>query len=217
MKWLNPYIEKVTTLPEFLLGAGKEFTEADREALRTKQSEYRGTIIELGSGSGKHLLERSALDPQRLYVGFELRFKRAFRTAEKAKEKALTNVLVLKTKAEIALELFADSSLDGIYCNFPDPWSKQHWQKHRMLRAEILLPLLRKLRSGCFFAFKTDHAEYYRSTLAILEENSDVSIESRTDDLHKSPENSNNVLTEFECLFRSKQLPTYYLRAVRKL
>ena len=62
--------------------------------------------------------------------------------------------------------------------------------------------------------FKTDHLEYLNKVTEILEQLEFYEIDQHTKDLHKSEYNTQNILTEFELLFKSKGNPPIgYLRA----
>ena len=62
--------------------------------------------------------------------------------------------------------------------------------------------------------FKTDHLEYFKSVTQILKCLDSYFIDQHTVDLHKSSYNKENILTEFEMLFKSKgDPPIGYLKA----
>ena len=83
MNWENPYIAKLSELETIVAAQSNSISSEDCERLRSLVAPYTKVYLEFGSGSGAHLIERAASDPDSAYVGFELRFKRAFRTAEK--------------------------------------------------------------------------------------------------------------------------------------
>jgi len=62
--------------------------------------------------------------------------------------------------------------------------------------------------------FKTDHLEYFKTVTHILNHLEFYSIDQHTEDLHQSVFDKENILTEFEMLFKSKGNPPIgYLRA----
>ena len=62
--------------------------------------------------------------------------------------------------------------------------------------------------------FKTDHLEYFNTVTEILEQLEFYDIDQHTKDLHQSAFDKENILTEFEMLFKSKGNPPIgYLRA----
>lgn len=222
-KWKNPYIDLVDEHEDAILTLDPERTNTrlgeyalsapSRELLREKQELFKESVLELGSGSGGHLIERAKLEPQTLFIGVELRFKRAVRTIEKAKRDSLTNLLILRGTAESISDIFPPRSISRVYVNFPDPWSKKRWTKHRMLNEERLITISKLLRQSGALLYKTDHKEYFYTTLELLESLPMFAVEYQTPDLHNSPYLEGSVQTEFESLFLSQGLPIYALKA----
>lgn len=215
-KWTNKYVGLADTLPELLISWDGRTPTAEETAHISERCRVTQPIyVELGSGSGGHLITRAAQDPASLYVGFELRYKRAFRTAEKASEKGLKNLLVVRGDVSYLEQFFEQESLSGLYMNFPDPWERKKWRKHRMISEESLRLFHALLKPGASFRYKTDHQGYFDDTLKLIEEYPGFKIERMTRDLHKSEHTPDNVLTEFEQLFISKGLPTYFVELVK--
>lgn len=216
-RWRNPYMDLVTTKPEFILPEiDRTYPPDELARLQTRMDSFSGIIIEIGSGSGKHLIERAASAPHLLHIGFELRFKRTFRTAEKAEQRELKNLVVVRGDAAKIETLLGGRKVQGVYINFPDPWQKKQWKKHRLINPEYLSLLHRSLVPGGFFAYKTDHKEYFEASVDLVLDQPGYKLIQLTTDLHQSPYNDENVRTEFEQLFTSQNLPTYYLKAVTK-
>ena len=105
--------------------------------------------------------------------------------------------------------------LHGIFINFPDPWGRQRWLKHRILNAAFLREAHLRLKPGGFLSYKTDHAGYFEATQAILGKLGIFRIVKLTRDLHRSEYMDQNIPTEFEQLFRSKGEAVFFMEAVR--
>ena len=177
-------------------------------------------VCELCSGSGNHIVElakraqTAPCDDGRIFIGFELRYKRAYRTIEKAKANNVAErVLVVSCSAELVNVLCDERRLEGVYINFPDPWEKKRSRKHRLLTAEFLAGLSLRIKQGGFFSLKTDHAEYFNSVLLLLRENKNFTIVAETLDLHSSPYIADNIRTEFEEMFIRDKQKICYVRA----
>jgi tRNA (guanine-N7-)-methyltransferase len=212
-RWSNPYIERLGTLPELILGSEeRELSPQDLEILRKRCAEAPALMVELGSGSGSHLIAQSQKYPERLHVGIELRFKRVVRTAEKAAEAGCDNMLVLRTSSDYVAELFAPNSIEVLYINFPDPWYKKRWRKHRVLSDESLGRLHGLLKKGGMISFKTDHREYFEEVVSAAHALGLYAVEHLSLDLHASELVASNVVTEFENLFLSQRLPIHLLQ-----
>ncbi|MCB0337004.1 MAG: tRNA (guanosine(46)-N7)-methyltransferase TrmB [Bdellovibrionales bacterium] len=214
MNWKNQYIDLIHTLPTYILSIERdEEISRARDALRKRCD--KGVVVEIGSGSGHHLIELAASNPDTLCVGFEIRYKRTFRTAEKAQERRLQNLIVVRGSAELIPQLFEGILLDGVFINFPDPWSKRRWRKHRIMNREYLLRLCQSLRSHGFVSYKTDHREYFLTTLDLMKGLNCFELVEATEDLYQSDFLERNIQTEFEQLFLSKGLPVHYLKCLK--
>jgi tRNA (guanine-N7-)-methyltransferase len=215
-RWVNPYIDRIDTLPETLIGSEKDGLDQNHiDAILVKIRTFSSCYFEIGSGSGAHLVERAIKDPGSLYMGVELRYKRAFKTAEKAVKAGALNLIAIRGDANIVTEVIPANTLAGVYINFPDPWAKKRWNKNRIINPKNLLLIHQRLAANGFLAFKTDHREYFESAVSIIEETGLFKITEVTRDLYESPYCETNVPTEFENLFKSKGLSPCYLRAIK--
>lgn len=216
-RWQNQYINLIETKPEIIFSTKELTSEEVKARLISKIQGFSDVYCELGSGSGAHLVERASSAPHALWVGFENRFKRVFRTAEKAESLGLKNLIILQCNARRIREFFPEQKLKGIFVNFPDPWSKKRrWSKHRLLTSEYFSEMHPLICDQGFVAYKTDHEMCFKETLSILGDNSQFFVKEKSLDLYKSDYLSQNIASEFERLFVSKGYPIFYLRAEKK-
>lgn len=215
-KWRNPYMDLVTTKPTYILPQEDDsFDTAALESLHKRISQYPSLVLEIGSGSGGHLIALAEREPDTFHLGFELRYKRVFRTAEKAELRGLQNLTVVRGDARMLSEILGGFKASGCYINFPDPWGKKSWKKHRIMSEEYLSLLYQHLSPEGFLSYKTDHQEYFRWTIELVERLPHFDVIEHTEHLHESPYIDSNITTEFESLFLSQGLPIYYLKALR--
>ncbi|HMO17460.1 MAG TPA: hypothetical protein PJ989_05170 [Oligoflexia bacterium] len=224
----------IKNLQEFLIG----------KLFSGYRSQYNSFLVEFGSGSGGHIIELAKMKPNTLCLGFEIRFKRAVRTIEKAIKENINNVYIFRGRSELAREILRlpdiiidseDGIVDEVYINFPDPWEKKRQRKHRILSKNLFVVLDSIMRTGGLIAVKTDHKEYFESFLSDLgllgvgdkltgQKKHNFIIEELVHDLHMNIETLNEissearVRTEFEKLFIQQGLPIFYLkmRAIAK-
>lgn len=214
MTWENQYMQMVKTKPGFIL-AEEDRVDVSVEALeelRRRISDHQRVFVELGSGSGLHLLELARQNRDALCIGLEIRFKRAFKTGEKAERDGLSNLVVMRTDARQIRHMFGAREVDGFFVNYPDPWDKRRWLKNRLLNAELLATMAATLKPTGFLRYKTDHQEYFASTSSLLGEGG-WRIHKHTTDLLSSPWVEENIPTEFEYLFKSQGKPLCMLEA----
>ncbi len=215
---VNPFLSELFNYPG-LIFPGFNIDE-DINLLRTQFDKYEDIILEFGSGSGEHLIGLALLFPKSLVIGFEIRFKRAVRTLEKAQLNGITNLRVFRGRADTAPKIFESQTskninkerkISQIYINFPDPWEKKRWLKHRILTKDSINLYLPLLKPDGIFSIKTDHEEYFDSFMKELSTMS-VNILELTKDLNNSDFPSANIKTEFEQLFRSQNKKINYVR-----
>jgi tRNA (guanine-N7-)-methyltransferase len=212
--WKNPYIDRIADVSDRIpINSSSQQDESCYEDVRKLLKPQQEVFCELGSGSGMHLLKRAELSPDSLFFGIELRYKRAYRTIEKAIKAELKNVYVLRTHASFLSTIFPDHCLNGIYMNFPDPWERKKWRKHRMFSESFLEQAYRLLKPGGFISFKTDHADYFHEAEGLVRSSSYFELLGYSTDLAASEYEKENIATEFEMLFRSQTLPIHFLSA----
>ena len=193
-----------------VVNTATEPTDADVEAVRSLIHGAQRVVCELGSGSGRHLITLAQSSPDTLFIGMELRYKRAYRTIEKARQQGISNLFVLRANARYLSKLFPAGSLDAIYINFPDPWDKRRWLKNRLIQGQFVAEMAELLGRGGALSYKTDHPEYFASAVSIIRANPRFAERRVTEDLCASPWLEESVPTEFELLFRAKGLPICY-------
>jgi len=213
MAWQNQYMQMVKTKPGIILA--EEDRDVSRDALehlKALRQSFPRCFVELGSGSGLHLLRLAELNPDTLCVGLEIRFKRAFKTGEKAERDGLSNLVIMRTDARQISTIFSPGQVSGFFINYPDPWDKRRWRKNRLINSELLASIESLLTPDGFLRYKTDHHEYFSSTEQLLLQRG-WQVSKRTDNLLHSPWVDSNIPTEFEYLFKSQGKPLCMLEA----
>ena len=113
------------------------------------------------------------------------------------------NVRFMVGDAKLLLGSIPDNSVDAIYVNFCDPWSKKGHTKRRLTYIEFLKMYSRILVPGGTFNFKTDNRPLFDFSLEEVEKSS-FTLEYHTFDLHNSDKNETNIQTEYERNFSAK-------------
>ncbi len=127
--------------------------------------------IEIGSGRGGFLFERSDARPDVRIVGLEIRLKWATLVAERlVKAGKGARARALNTDAREALErLGPDASVSVVYLHFPDPWWKKRHNKRLVMGPGLLDSLARLLVPGGELFVQTDveeRADQYDAQIA---------------------------------------------------
>jgi tRNA (guanine-N7-)-methyltransferase len=213
---INPYMARIYDYPELLIPhpTPEDFQQLWDSKKRDNPDASGKVHLEIGCGSGLYLIGWALANPQDFFIGFELRYKRLVLAAKKMEQEDTHNILLMRERGEFLREYMPKNSMDCMHINFPDPWSKKSRRKNRILSAEFLSVMLPLFRSKGELLFKTDHLEYFETVTEILQQLKTYKIVAHTSDLHSSEYNENNILTEFEMLFKSKgNPPIRFLRA----
>ncbi len=105
--------------------------------------------------------------------------------------------------AKELIEFLPDNSVESIYINFCDPWSKKGHTKRRLTYIEFLKMYSRVLKPDGRLYFKTDNRPLFDFSLEEIEK-APFTLEYHTFDLHNSEMNSENIETEYERNFSAK-------------
>ncbi|MCA9676286.1 MAG: tRNA (guanosine(46)-N7)-methyltransferase TrmB [Kofleriaceae bacterium] len=124
--------------------------------LRPRLEPGRPVELEVGCADAQFLFERAAVDPDRHYVGVEIREDLVDLVNERARDEGVP-VHAVFCQAQLHLpEIFAPASVDRVYVNFPDPWFKRRHHKRRMVDAALAVGLAHVARPGADVFFQSD-------------------------------------------------------------
>jgi tRNA (guanine-N7-)-methyltransferase len=123
--------------------------------------------------------------------------------AERAKSEAVENLKFIIDTADNLTSLFECGSVDRIFLNFSDPWSKKGYAKRRLTHRRYLAVYFNLLKDGGVLRFKTDNVGLFDFSLEEIEA---LGLKCRvvTRDLHNSEYMEGNVITEYEASFASQ-------------
>ncbi|NBW40353.1 tRNA (guanosine(46)-N7)-methyltransferase TrmB [bacterium] len=206
-RWINQYIPLSHSSDRILEESKGSFSPKALGAFKALKQQFSQFVLEIGSGSGMHLINQAKQHPDTLHVGVELRYKRAFKTIEKAEKQGLSNVFIIRGNASLIQELFEPKELSAIYIHYPDPWRKKRWQKHRILQKDFLHSLANLLHAEGIISFRTDHTEYFEEVLTLVDASEEFSVKTLSRHLYQDSPATFIPSSEFEALFFSQGVP----------
>ena len=125
--------------------------------------------VEIGCAEAQFLFERAAKEPDRTYVGLEIREDLVDFVTERARSLALP-VQAVFCQAQLHLhEIFGDTKVDRVYLNFPDPWFKRRHQKRRMIDAALVAGIADITRPGAEVFVQSDVWDIALDAMSVLE------------------------------------------------
>lgn len=173
--------------------------------------ERRPVHLEIGCGKGNFACGMAAAHPETNFIAMERVADVACLALEKARDCAdirPDNLRFLIGNAEAITEWFAPHSIDCIYLNFSDPWPKKGHAKRRLTHRLFLERYRQVLAPGGVLRFKTDNVGLFDFSLEEFEA-AGLTVSDLTRDLHHSPQNEGNVMTEYEKNFSEKGFPIH--------
>ena len=81
--------------------------------------------LEVGFGSGEHMLAQAKANPNVGFIGCEPYLNGVASLLSEIKVQGLSNIRVLRGDARDLLDQLAPNSLDRAFLLFPDPWPKK--------------------------------------------------------------------------------------------
>ena len=79
----------------------------------------RPIVLELGCGKGEYTVALAERDPNRNFIGIDIKGARMWRGAKTATERQMRNVGFLRTRIEMIASFFAEGEVDEIWITFP--------------------------------------------------------------------------------------------------
>jgi tRNA (guanine-N7-)-methyltransferase len=181
--------------------------------------------LEIGCGNGFFLAALAKQQPEADFIGIEIRYKRTVLCAKKLDRAAVSNARILRYHAAFLDDLFLPGSLDGIYVNHPDPWSKSRHEKNRLISRWFLEDVARLLKPGGVFRLKSDHLPNIERVGPLLTEDAEgdplphlpLFISGRSGDITKGETLwPNDIETNYQSKFRKRGEPVYAIELVRE-
>ncbi len=173
-------------------------------------------FLEIGAGKGAFACGMAARNTDACYYAMERVTDCVVIAAERAAsyEGGIPNLKFTIDTADNLTRIFGEGTVDAIFLNFSDPWSKKGYAKRRLTHRRYLSVYMNLLKDGGVLRFKTDNVGLFDFSLEEVEAMGLVpNIVTR--DLHNSEYNEGNIRTEYEENFASQGMAINMLE-VRK-
>jgi tRNA (guanine-N7-)-methyltransferase len=125
--------------------------------------------LEIGFGNGASLAAMAAAEPGRDFIGIEVHRPGVGQLLKALESGGLENVRVYCHDAiEVLNRCIDEHSLDRVLLLFPDPWPKKKHHKRRIVQADFVTLLARKLKAGGLLHMATDWQPYAEHMQAVM-------------------------------------------------
>jgi tRNA (guanine-N7-)-methyltransferase len=124
--------------------------------------------LEIGFGSGEHLLWQAEHKPEVGFIGCEPFINGVASLLGGIEDRGLGSIRIHDGDAREVLGWLPDGSTARVFLLFPDPWPKSRHLKRRLLTPEIAAEFARVLKPTGEMRFASDSGDYAGQALAIL-------------------------------------------------
>ncbi len=151
-------------------------------------------ILELGCGKGEYSYQLAKFNPDKNFIGIDIKGARMWKGAKKSAEENMDNIAFLRTRVEFTPKCFGKDEVREIWITFPDPQlGPKKRIKKRLTSSRFLNYYQNFLIDKGIINLKTDDDELYKYTknLVILNQ---LEIIDDKDDIYNSKIN-NEILS----------------------
>lgn len=153
-------------------------------------------VLELGCGKGEYTIGLAKKNPNKNFIGLDIKGARIWRGAKTAIEKNLSNVAFIRTRIDLILSFFAKNEISEIWITFPDPQPKK--QNKRLTSAKFINLYRQILTQDATIHLKTDSKLMHYYTLELLKAN------------NIKPDNSSNNIYSGLLIDEDLAIKTFY-------
>lgn len=122
--------------------------------------------IEIGFGSGRHLLHQAKTNPNIQFIGLEIHYPSIEQLLKQLELQDITNVLVVNYDARLFMEFIESNKVGKIFVHFPVPWDKK--PHRRIYSNEFVNEALRVLKVSGTLELRTDSRKYFDFCTEVL-------------------------------------------------
>lgn len=170
-------------------------------------------VLELGCGRGEYTVALAERNPDKNFIGVDIKGARMWRGAKTVTEKGITNAGFLRTRIEFISSLFAEGEVSEIWITFPDPQMPKQRAKHRLTGSLFLARYAKILAEGGMINLKTDSQFLHEYTKMVIAQN-ELPVEVANNDIYGTgyADETLSVKTAYEAKFLAQGMPITYLR-----
>lgn len=140
-------------------------------------------VLELGCGKGEYTVGQAMRNPNKNYIGIDIKGARMWTGAKLSQENNLSNVAFVRTDIHHLNHFFAQNEVDEIWITFPDPQMKKC---RKRLTSTLFLNIYRQVMpDNGIIHLKTDSNFLYTYTDALVGLNN-LEVVVNTNDLYAS-------------------------------
>ncbi len=169
--------------------------------------------LELACGRGEYTTGLAAVDPNRNFIGVDVKGDRLWRGSTAALNEGLPNAAFLRTRIHLLDDFFAPQEVSEIWIVHPDPRPRQSDDKRRLTHPRYLEMYKQLLSPGGLVHLKTDSPLLYDYTMDVLQQMPIRDLQHTTDLYHSDLlALHHGIKTHYEQIFTGKGFTVNYIQ-----
>ena len=204
----------------------KNVIQPSREILVDNNFEYKGKwsnlffknnnpiIIELGCGKGEYSIELAKLNPEKNFIGIDIKGARFWRGAKTAIDEGLNNIAFVRSQIELIDKIFSKEEVSEIWITFPDPQIKFKREKHRLINLKFINLYKNILVPNGIINLKTDSEFLHGYMLGLIKSTNFLELIYSNHNIYNNSGAPNDVLsiqTFYELKFLKQKKPITFI------
>lgn len=125
-------------------------------------------VLELACGKAAYTLALAQQNPEKNFIGIDIKGARIWKGCRQAQAEQLDNVRFLRAFIDHLDEYFDPGEVAEIWITFPDPYPRGRDRDKRLTSPRFLAIYKRILQSRAAIHFKTDDSSFFKYTLAMV-------------------------------------------------
>jgi tRNA (guanine-N7-)-methyltransferase len=164
-------------------------------------------VLELGCGKGEYTVGLAKNNPDKNFIGVDIKGNRIWTGAKQALDDKMENVAFVRTRIDFIDHCFGENEVSEIWLTFPDPQPQKTRIRKRLTNMIFIKRYQQFLKQGGLVHLKTDSTSFYEYTLEVIKEN-DFDLVFSTNDLYNNcPAGREELIaikTHYETLFTDR-------------
>tara|TARA_B100000965_G_scaffold332749_1_gene297380 strand:+ start:572 stop:1252 length:681 start_codon:yes stop_codon:yes gene_type:complete len=204
----------------------KNVIQPSREILVDNNFEYKGKwnnlffknnnpiIIELGCGKGEYSIELAKLNPEKNFIGIDIKGARFWRGAKTAIDEGLNNIAFIRSQIELIDKIFSKEEVSEIWITFPDPQIKFKREKHRLINLKFINLYKNILVPNGIINLKTDSEFLHGYMLGLIKSTNFLELIYANHNIYNNsgaPDDVLSIQTFYELKFLKQKKPITFI------
>ncbi len=204
----------------------KNVIQPSREILVDNNFEYKGKwndlffknnspiIIELGCGKGEYSIELAKLNPEKNFIGIDIKGARFWRGAKTAVDEGLNNIAFVRSQIELIDKIFSMGEVSEIWITFPDPQIKFKREKHRLINLKFINLYKNILVPNGIINLKTDSEFLHGYMLGLIKSTNFLELIYANHNIYNNsgaPDDVLSIQTFYELKFLKQKKPITFI------